>query len=66
MTKPRIVLFVCLGNICRSPMAEELFRRLDFGGGFPVRFGVEQIDVLGRPVAVQNDMNKNSPLAGHP
>jgi protein-tyrosine phosphatase len=22
------VLFVCLGNICRSPMAEGLFRKL--------------------------------------
>ncbi|MDE6450208.1 MAG: low molecular weight phosphotyrosine protein phosphatase [Muribaculaceae bacterium] len=24
--KPRKILFVCLGNICRSPAAEELFR----------------------------------------
>ncbi len=24
--KPRRILFVCLGNICRSPAAEELFR----------------------------------------
>ena len=27
MTRHRI-LFVCLGNICRSPMAEGVFRRL--------------------------------------
>lgn len=25
--KPRRVLFVCLGNICRSPAAEEIFRQ---------------------------------------
>lgn len=27
-TAPRRVLFVCLGNICRSPAAEELFRQV--------------------------------------
>lgn len=26
--KPRKILFVCLGNICRSPAAEELFRQV--------------------------------------
>ena len=26
--KPRRILFVCLGNICRSPAAEELFRQV--------------------------------------
>ncbi|MBB2964030.1 low molecular weight protein-tyrosine-phosphatase [Methylobacterium sp. R2-1] len=27
MAKPSAVLFVCLGNICRSPLAEAAFRR---------------------------------------
>jgi protein-tyrosine phosphatase len=27
MTKPKSVLFVCLGNIVRSPLAEHLFRK---------------------------------------
>ncbi|MCV0394433.1 MAG: low molecular weight phosphotyrosine protein phosphatase [Rhizobiaceae bacterium] len=26
MTTPRSILFVCLGNICRSPLAEGVFR----------------------------------------
>lgn len=26
--KPRRILFVCLGNICRSPAAEEVFRQV--------------------------------------
>ena len=25
---PHRILFVCLGNICRSPMAEGVFRRV--------------------------------------
>ncbi|KKL83807.1 hypothetical protein LCGC14_1971070, partial [marine sediment metagenome] len=28
MSKPANVLFVCLGNICRSPTAEGVFRKL--------------------------------------
>lgn len=35
MAKPRKVLFVCLGNICRSPAAEGIFRQIveDAGEG---------------------------------
>ena len=30
MTGPKMrVLFVCLGNICRSPMAEGVFAKVD-------------------------------------
>lgn len=31
--RPTSVLFVCLGNICRSPMAEGVFRRMAAGAG---------------------------------
>ncbi|KNZ47850.1 protein-tyrosine phosphatase [Puccinia sorghi] len=33
------VLFVCLGNICRSPMAEAVFRHLVTLNGLQDRFG---------------------------
>lgn len=35
------VLFVCLGNICRSPMAEALFASLAAGRGLGDRFDVD-------------------------
>jgi len=40
MTDPHRVLFVCLGNICRSPLAEGVFRHLvathPAGGAFEI------------------------------
>ena len=35
------VLFVCLGNICRSPMAEEIFRQKVFGRGLGEQFEID-------------------------
>lgn len=35
--KNKKVLFVCLGNICRSPMAEYLFREIAAQRGLPVQ-----------------------------
>jgi protein-tyrosine phosphatase len=40
MTRHRI-LFVCLGNICRSPMAEGVFRRLVEEEGLAHRFDID-------------------------
>ena len=36
MERPVKVLFVCLGNICRSPMAEYLCRNMAAARGLPV------------------------------
>jgi protein-tyrosine phosphatase len=41
MPEPVKVLFVCLGNICRSPLAEAVFRDLVVRAGLAERFHVE-------------------------
>ena len=37
------VLFVCLGNICRSPMAEAVFRNLVDGAGLADQIEVDSV-----------------------
>ncbi|MBI4544214.1 MAG: low molecular weight phosphotyrosine protein phosphatase, partial [Gemmatimonadetes bacterium] len=41
MAQPVRVLFVCLGNICRSPLAEATFRHLVREAGLEQRFHVD-------------------------
>ncbi len=48
MTPPPVrVLFVCLGNICRSPLAEGVFRHLARGRGVADRFTVDSAGTSG-------------------
>ena len=35
------VLFVCLGNICRSPMAEAMFRKMVADTGLSAEFSLD-------------------------
>ncbi|KXJ87730.1 low molecular weight phosphotyrosine protein [Microdochium bolleyi] len=41
------VLFVCLGNICRSTMGEGVFRHLALGEGSPYREHIGTVDSCG-------------------
>lgn len=54
MDHPVRVLFVCLGNICRSPLAEGAFRKLIRGRGLEARFEVDSAGTgawhLGEPM----------------
>jgi len=45
--KPLRVLFVCLGNICRSPMAEGVFRHLVKEAGLEGRFEIDSAGIGG-------------------
>ena len=45
MSKEISVLFVCLGNICRSPMAEGVFRHVLDEEGLSDRFRVDSAGV---------------------
>lgn len=48
MTEPSIrVLFVCLGNICRSPLAEGVFRHLVDRAGLADRFEIDSAGTSG-------------------
>jgi protein-tyrosine phosphatase len=44
---PRRVLFVCLGNICRSPMAEAMFQSLVDDRMLTHRFHIDSAGILG-------------------
>ncbi len=39
------VLFVCMGNICRSPMAEGVFRNLVRAAGLEARFEIDSAGI---------------------
>lgn len=46
-TEPKKILFVCLGNICRSPAAEGIFRRMVEKQGLADRFVIDSAGTYG-------------------
>ncbi|MDX1674709.1 MAG: low molecular weight protein-tyrosine-phosphatase [Longimicrobiales bacterium] len=47
MTEPISVLFVCLGNICRSPLAAAVFRQVATEEGVESRFRIDSAGTSG-------------------
>lgn len=45
--KPRRILFICLGNICRSPAAEEIFRQVVTSKGTPGDWVIDSAGIGG-------------------
>lgn len=52
MTK---VLFVCLGNICRSPLAEALFKKHVAERGLESKYGIDSCGTAGYHIGDQPD-----------
>ena len=48
------ILFVCLGNICRSPMAEfvmkDMVRKTELAGNFEIASAATSREEIGNPV----------------
>lgn len=62
------VLFVCHGNICRSPMAEFLFKQMTQGKDISVASRAVSREEEGNPIyfqAAQKLREKGIPFAGH-
>ncbi|RKO83157.1 phosphotyrosine protein phosphatase I superfamily [Blyttiomyces helicus] len=54
-TEKTSVLFVCLGNICRSPMAEAVFRHVVTSRGLSDRFVIDSAGTAGYHVGDSPD-----------
>lgn len=65
------VLFVCLGNICRSPMAEAIFKSIVVKKGFGSQFHIDSAGTAGYHIGKQPDrrtievLEKNSIASNH-
>jgi protein-tyrosine phosphatase len=59
------VLFVCLGNICRSPLAEGLFRHHAAKAGLVTRFMIDSAGTGGWHAGEPPDQRSVAVAAGH-
>lgn len=58
-TKPFSVLFVCLGNICRSPAGEGVFRNLVTKKGLDSKFFIDSAGTIGYHEVITSIFNWN-------
>jgi protein-tyrosine phosphatase len=58
------ICFVCTGNICRSPMAEAVFRKLSAAGGYESRLEVSSAATGDWHVGERADSRTIAALAG--
>lgn len=61
--RPVRVLFVCLGNICRSPLAEALFQQKVTAAGLEARFEIDSVGTGGWHVGVPPDARMTATAA---
>lgn len=54
-TRPHRVIFVCLGNICRSPAAEIIFRKLVTDAGREAEFEIDSAGTIGHHAGAPPD-----------
>ncbi|RMH12141.1 MAG: low molecular weight phosphotyrosine protein phosphatase [Planctomycetota bacterium] len=65
MTRPSSLLFVCMGNICRSPMAEAIFTHLARKRGLLDQFEVDSCGLGGWHVGERADPRAIATCAKH-
>lgn len=63
--KPIRVLFVCMGNICRSPAGENIFRKLAADAGRTDDFEIDSAGTLGYHQGKPPDSRMASTLRSH-